>query len=603
MLLSMTFLSAKIKHYTREYTYQASDYDSKVSARSNALEQVKVLLLEEVARYIQANQKLVRNDGSEVYTEDITSYVAGVTETVILDESWNGTVYWIKADIALDPDDVSDKLDEVINNKELSTRLKSERARTDSILAENIKLREQLKTVSNQKEKIRIVEVYTEGNKTLRASEWFDKGLSSTDSNEKISFYSKALEMDPKFAFAYHNRGVAYDEQRNYSAAIRDYSKAITIDPNYASTYNNRGIAYRKQGDLSSAIADYTKAISIDPDYSSAYNNRGIAYRRKGNYDKAIRDYTMAIAIDPKYSSAYNNRGLAFRKKGDLASAILDYNRSIAINPDYASVYISRGNAYKKQGDLTLALNDYNKALEIDPQFASAYHNRGIIYDLKGKLTAAMNDFNKAISISAKNASVFISRGNVYKKQGKLTAAIEDYTKAVKINPAYGAAYNNRGIAFYNQGDFPSAIQDYSKAIELNSRIASRFNNRGNAYKKNGDLSSALKDYQKTVNVDPKYADAYNSYSLLVYENSLKEQFPKAVEMLNSAINLRNNVNYYNTRGRLLFEMGQNSRSIEDLNHFISNCYDSSKQKKVVENIEMIKKMGGKPAEPKIQLQ
>ncbi len=38
-------LFAKEKTFVREYTYKASDYDSKVTSRVNALEQVKQLLL------------------------------------------------------------------------------------------------------------------------------------------------------------------------------------------------------------------------------------------------------------------------------------------------------------------------------------------------------------------------------------------------------------------------------------------------------------------------------------------------------------------------------------------------------------------------------
>ena len=48
------FLFATEKTFVREYTYKASDYDSKVTSRANALEQVKRLLLEEVSVYIQS---------------------------------------------------------------------------------------------------------------------------------------------------------------------------------------------------------------------------------------------------------------------------------------------------------------------------------------------------------------------------------------------------------------------------------------------------------------------------------------------------------------------------------------------------------------------
>ena len=50
--------------------------------------------------------------------------------------------------------------------------------------------------------------------------------------------------------------------------AIADYTQAIALDPKYAVAYNNRGIAYCDKGDLDQAIADYTQAIALDPKYA-----------------------------------------------------------------------------------------------------------------------------------------------------------------------------------------------------------------------------------------------------------------------------------------------------------------------------------------------
>ena len=40
-------------------------------------------------------------------------------------------------------------------------------------------------------------------------------------------YYDKAIELDPNFAPAYHDRGVAKAQLKQYSAAIADLDKAI----------------------------------------------------------------------------------------------------------------------------------------------------------------------------------------------------------------------------------------------------------------------------------------------------------------------------------------------------------------------------------------
>ena len=51
---------AEVKTFIKEYNYQASEFDSKASSRTLALEQVKRILLEELGTYIEGNTE-VRN--------------------------------------------------------------------------------------------------------------------------------------------------------------------------------------------------------------------------------------------------------------------------------------------------------------------------------------------------------------------------------------------------------------------------------------------------------------------------------------------------------------------------------------------------------------
>ncbi|MBI1921769.1 MAG: tetratricopeptide repeat protein [Geobacter sp.] len=140
--------------------------------------------------------------------------------------------------------------------------------------------------------------------------------------------------------YSYNNRGTAYRDKGQLDPAIADYTRAIELDPKYAHAYNNRGNAYNDKGQLDPAIADYTRAIELDPKFVTAYNNRGCAYYGRGQYDQAIADHTRAIELDPKYALAHFNRGNAYREKGQLDQAIADYTREIELDPKNEYGYI-----------------------------------------------------------------------------------------------------------------------------------------------------------------------------------------------------------------------------------------------------------------------
>ena len=72
--------------------------------------------------------------------------------------------------------------------------------------------------------------------------------------------------------------------------------------------YVDRGKAYNEKGDNVHAVADYDTAIRLDPKDAIAYNNRGNAHDDLNEYDLAIADYDEAIRLDPKYVYPHNGR-------------------------------------------------------------------------------------------------------------------------------------------------------------------------------------------------------------------------------------------------------------------------------------------------------
>ena len=60
----------------------------------------------------------------------------------------------------------------------------------------------------------------------------------------------------------------------------------------------NRGLAYQIERNIDRAIADYSEAIRLDPTFARAFNNRGAAYAAKQDYDRAIADYNQAIRLE-----------------------------------------------------------------------------------------------------------------------------------------------------------------------------------------------------------------------------------------------------------------------------------------------------------------
>ena len=188
--------------------------------------------------------------------------------------------------------------------------------------------------------------------KELSAQEWFEKGLKLNDnSDEEIMCYTEAIRLNPEYAEAYYNRGLARSDKGDLEGAIKDYNQAILLNPNDAEAYYNRGVTGYERGDLEGALKDYNQAIRLNPNDAEAYYNRGLARSDKGDLDGALKDYNQAIRLKPKYADAYYGRGTTLQAKGKIEKALADYEESIRINPKHSSAVISSIGVLRKLGN------------------------------------------------------------------------------------------------------------------------------------------------------------------------------------------------------------------------------------------------------------
>ena len=221
LLMLAGCLFATEKTFVREYTYQASDYDSKVTSRVNALEQVKTILLEEVSVFIQSKFEMRdweeqvgdKIESGEFAEQRIIAITAGITETKILDERWTGVEYWIKAEIRFDLDDIKGKIDEVVKDKEKLKELEDVKKKADDALAEIERLKKELAEAESGSDQNMLTEAYNKETDVLSATDWFQKGYNAGINKEwdkAISFFLKVIELDPDYAMAYNNLGFNY---------------------------------------------------------------------------------------------------------------------------------------------------------------------------------------------------------------------------------------------------------------------------------------------------------------------------------------------------------------------------------------------------------
>lgn len=107
--------------------------------------------------------------------------------------------------------------------------------------------------------------------------------------------YETALAIDPTYPVIHNNLGtlqLALSRERSDASALEKavtyFEKAVELDPGYAVAYYGLGQAFYRSRDYEKAADALKKAVGLDPDLVDALFFLGMAYYREGLYADAL---------------------------------------------------------------------------------------------------------------------------------------------------------------------------------------------------------------------------------------------------------------------------------------------------------------------------
>jgi len=226
---------------------------------------------------------------------------------------------------------------------------------------------------------------------------------------EAIAVYERIIDLEPNFAPAHSDLGVALESQGWQELAIPYYAKALELSPNNYSleSHLNFGNLLKTRGKPDEAIASYQRAIDLNPNYISAYQAwvKTLIETQRLNEAIAVYDRAEFYDLDLGGVKIFNDAGIAYIEQGYLDRAIACFQKAISIQSDYADAHCNLGNALLQRGDIKDAIVSFQEAISIDPNFAEVYYNLGVALEKIDKLDEAIACLEAAISLKPEFAS------------------------------------------------------------------------------------------------------------------------------------------------------------------------------------------------------
>ena len=252
-----------------------------------------------------------------------------------------------------------------------------------------------LRTVLTQQEQQGIAQVPTEN---IAALEAFFRGrvsmalITSSGFSEAVNYFRTAVDLDPDFAEAHAQLGLALIQELSYSSARLDENmaqaeasidRALGLNPDLSEAYEALALFERNRGNVDAVEAAYERALELKPGNADAIRMFAIFKSwARNQHDEALALLNAVKFLDPQNPETltFTSHVLVAMQRHEEALEILKSVQASA--PNFAETYRQLGNLYQEkfyQHDEAIAA--YRRFQLLDPDTPWNFIHLGTAYE------------------------------------------------------------------------------------------------------------------------------------------------------------------------------------------------------------------------------
>jgi tetratricopeptide (TPR) repeat protein len=252
------------------------------------------------------------------------------------------------------------------------------------------------------------------------AEDWFNKGqelFRNGSKEEAVKAYDKAIELDPRYGWAWGGKATALSILGRYNESLEAYDKAIETWPandteRISQLWVFKGVTLNSTGRQEDAFKAFEKALQIFPQNTDALMWKGEALENQGKYREAVEAYDIAIDAAPPIPAA---KASALTSKGDALMGLGSYQEAY--------------DAYDEAAEISSNSTDDTEKLYL----AAALRGEGDALEALGRHEEAIAVYDDAIDAHPKNAPVIYKKGQILKALGLSSEANAAFAEAKEL--------------------------------------------------------------------------------------------------------------------------------------------------------------------------
>ncbi|KAJ3128332.1 hypothetical protein HK098_004741 [Nowakowskiella sp. JEL0407] len=328
-----------------------------------------------------------------------------------------------------------------------------------------------------------------------------NKAFSAGDFTTAITFFSQAIELDPKNHVLYSNRSGSYASLKKYDEALQDAEKTVECKPDWAKGYSRKGAALYGLKKYKEAAEAYKAGLKIDP--NNAQLTKGLEDTEAAMGADSASPFGKMFGPDIWAKIAGNPKLSPYLSQPDFCQKITE----IQSDNGNLSKHIQDPRVMQVLSallgvEMRTASPDEFKAAEeeeVPPPAPREVPKKEKKKEEPVPMEVEMTEEEKKAKDSRAESDKVKDEGNKLYKSRKFEEALEKYAAAYSLDDTNVAVLSNKAAVLYEMGRYKEAIEVCDQAVERGRELRVDYKLVGRALGRAGNAYAQLKDYPNAI--------------------------------------------------------------------------------------------------------
>ncbi len=366
-----------------------------------------------------------------------------------------------------------------------------------------------------------------------------DLALAANDVDGANKYFQQFLDLDPKNAQLWIERGDAMLTAGKHAVALESYAAAEKLlggDPSRRmEVIARRGQVFEAMQKDDEAVAEYRRAIKLAPkgyyleieltgkivdiyrrkqalpallaQYEQAWpegkrghfewSTLGKLYEETGAQDKAIAALKKAVAKAAWELDTQRRLITLLENSGKDDEALAQYEAVVRAAPGEARFQLDLADRYWRKGQEKKALDTLARLKTRFPADAGVISAMADLFQRWGKEDLALAEYERLAKLEPDDPGHVITLGEQYLQKGDAARAMATWKKLVASNKPSGYAKLAEVMAEHNKP--VEALANYDKAIKLDDKNPEFYRGRAAVYESQKRFVDAVSDWERVL--------------------------------------------------------------------------------------------------------